>query len=235
MIIESFITCPVCFMSPKDRSLESLLEDYLKQTLAQQKKANKHAKKRNTLAKRELTQTALNYEQAERLYLLEKSKLQPSFKLSVTEFLLCEPSSMNDPEQSAEAHFLSQHSVCTDERVLRFSVNMKAGGNYLRPHLVIQRDDITAEDDLALPLHDLLYFLPHHQLSSNEHLETFVVYFIYADQTTLPVLHKYQVTQSPDDDLRRWNAVHVDTVYAMSHHKHIEFAKAQDCAALFKN
>ena len=200
-----------------------------------QEKHVKHLKKQNRLARSQIEQDSLRFEQAERLYLLEKSKLQPSFKLTVTEFLLCEADFMNDPEQAGEAKFLKDLGIEIDERVLRFQVNLEEKGQYLRPRLVIDRDDIKNDYDLAFSMHDRLYFLPFSRLSDNSNQSTFDAYWVYQDQTTLPVIHKYSITQQKESSLMRWNAFHEDTVFGLTKQKSKSFNSSEACKLLFDN
>ena len=201
-----------------------------------QKKHIKHLKQKNRLARSKIEQDSLRFEQTERLYLLEKSKLQPSFKLSVTEFLLCEADFMNDPEQAGEAKFLKDLGIEIDERVLRFQVNLEEKGQYLRPHLVIDRDDIENDHDLhdlAFSMHDRLYFLPFSRLSDNSNKSAFDAYWVYQDQTTLPVIQKYSIAQQKESSLMRWNAVHEDTIFGLTKQKSKSFNSSETCKVLF--
>lgn len=225
-----------------------------------QRKHTMHLKLQNRLARAQIDQDNLRFEQTERLYLLEKSKLQPSFKLNVTEFLLCEADFMNDPEQAGEAKFLKDSGINIDERVIRFQVNLEEKGQYLRPRLIIDRDNIESENtvrestvnegsnkhyaednnsssehDLAISMHDRLYFLPFNQLSKNSQHSAFDVYWVYQDQTSLPVIHKYLITQQKDSSLMRWNAVHVDTVFGLTKQMSESFNSAEGCKLLFSN
>lgn len=200
-----------------------------------QKKHLKHLKTRNHLAKAQINQDSLKFEQTERLYLLEKSKLQPKFKLNVTEFLLCEADFMNDPEQAGEAKFLADRGIEVDERILRFQVNLEHKGQYLRPRLIISRDNIDSDDDLAFSMHDRLYFLPFSELSNSAQHSAFDAYWVYQDQTTLPVIQKHRITQQKDSSLMRWNAVHEDTVFALSKRPSRSFTSSESCRQLFQN
>jgi len=167
---------------------------------------------------------------------------------------------MNDPEQAGEAKFLKDLGVKIDERVLRFQVNLEQKGQYLRPRLIIDPDIIESDiiesegavtesvvnegagkhntesnHDLAVSMHDRLYFLPFKQLSENTQHNAFHVYWVYQDQTTLPVIQKYSITQQKNSSLMRWNAVHEDTVFALSKQKPESFNSAEKCKLLFEN
>ena len=147
-------------MADKHKTSETQLVGKIDDLVKHQKKRNKLAKRQNQIAEAQLAQSQYTFEQTERLYLLEKSKLQPKFSLQVTEFLLCEPDYMNDPEQAGEAKFLTDHDIAVDERVVRFQINVIEKGQHLRPRLVVTRTGVNKEDDLAMALTGKLYFLP---------------------------------------------------------------------------
>jgi len=208
------------------------VSDNLKQILSALKKHNKYARKRNWLAKHQHQQSILNYEQAERQYLIEKSSMQPTFRLTVTEFLMCEPNFMNDPEQAGEAQYLSDLGVSVDERVLRIKVHVKGDAEYMRPSIVIEKSD-KGLDERAHSMTELIYFVPVASINISNDLKSSSAYLVYRDKTTLPVIHKYRLMQQQDSALRRWDAVHLDTVYASSHKDLPMLNSSKGCAALF--
>lgn len=206
---------------------------YFDELLLVAKQSNKHARKRNRLAKRQHEQLVLNYEQAERQYLIEKSRMQPKFRLSVTEFLMCEPDFMNDPEQASEAKYLADFGVGVDARVLRIKVDVKGDMEYMRPSIIIEKSKNNDADERAYAMTELIYFVPvaSIELSGSDNSST--AYLVYRDKTTLPVVHKYRLTQQLDSALRRWEAVHLDTVYATSHKNLSTLNSSMGCAELF--
>jgi len=221
-------------MTHDKQSEKNQLADKIEELIAAQKKRNKLAKKQNKLAAAELKQKQYTFEQTERLYLIEKSKLQPKFKLNVTEFLLCEPDYMNDPEQAGEAKFLTDLGFDIDERILRFQLNLVEKEPYLRPRLIVSQTNNKADgEDFAFSLTDKLYFLPFSLLSMNAEETAFDAYFVYQDQTTLPVIQRYRVSQRPGSSLMRWNATHEDTVFAVNKESLTSLNSAEGCAKLF--
>lgn len=197
------------------------------------KESNKQARKRNRLAKRQYKQSVLNYEQVERQYLIEKSRLQPTFKLSVTEFLTCEPDFVNDPEQAGEAKYLADSGIGVDERVLRIKLQVKNDAEYMQPSIVIQKTESNVSDERTLAMSDLLYFVPVDSVLVSSDKSGMELFLVYRDKTTLPVIHKYQLVQRYDSALLRWDVSHLDTVYVSSHKKLQSFNSASGCAALF--
>ncbi len=185
------------------------------------------------MLKKQYAQSLLAYEQTERLYLLEKSKLQPSFTLSVTEFLLCEPDFMNDPEQASEAQFLTGQGIKSEERVVRFRFSVKGGADYLRPSLVLGLKDEQKFDDCAFAMNELLYFAPVDRLKFVKDSDSFVVYFVYRDKTSLPIVLKYRISKREGSSLLRWETDHLDTIYGMTHHRLSLLKKFTGCEALF--
>lgn len=210
------------------------LNSRLKDALSIAEKSNKHARKRNRLAKREYQQSVLNYEQAERQYLLEKSSIQPSFRLSVTEFLTCEPDFVNDPEQASEAKYLSDLGMGVDERVLRVRVRVAGEADYMRPTIVMETLAEGEADERAHSMTELLYFMPVAHLDTTTTAGS-MVYLVYRDKTTLPVIHKFLLKQQHGSALSRWDTVHLDTAYAMSHKSQSRFNRSSACAALFSD
>ncbi|GAA6138119.1 hypothetical protein NBRC116583_18660 [Arenicella sp. 4NH20-0111] len=186
------------------------------------------------MLKKQYAQSLLAYEQTERLYLLEKSKLQPSFTLSVTEFLLCEPDFMNDPEQATEAQFVLQCGLEIDERILRFTLNVSGGAEYLKPSFVVAQTETSKLDDRAFAMSETLYFLPVRSVSLPRMPDSFLAYFVYRDRTTMPVILKYHICREESSQLLRWEAHHQDTVFAMSHVNISALSNADDCAKLFQ-
>ena len=87
-------------------------------------------------------------------------------------------------------------------------------------------------DELALSMTEHLYFVPFASMSLAEN-NISTVYLIYRDKTTLPVLHKFQLSQQADSDLRRWEAVHLDTVFASSHKGLLALNTFEGCQRLF--
>jgi len=214
--------------------LESLTE-HLKEAVSVAKKSNKHARKRNRLVKLQHRQAALNYEQAERQYLIEKSRMQPKFRLTATEFLLCEPDFLNDPELASEAKFLSGYSVAVDERVLRVKIHVSGGAEYMRPSVVFTKSSERVCDELAYSMTELICFIPVTNIGTSDNANSSLVYLVYQDKTTLPVILKYQLVPNHDSALPRWDVVHLDTVYATSHKGISTFSHSQGCAALFSD
>ena len=205
----------------------------IEELIAAQKRRNKLAKKQNKLAAAELKHKQYTFEQTERLYLIEKSRLQPKFKLNVTEFLLCEPDYMNDPEQAGEAKFLTDLGFDIDERILRFQISLVEKENYLRPRLIVGQTNNKTDDDYAFSLTDKLYFLPFDLLSMTPRKTAFDCFFVYQDQTTLPVVQRYRASQRPGSSLMRWNASHEDTVFSFSKDSLASLSSAVGCASLF--
>ena len=209
-------------------------KDSLAEALVVFEENNKHARKRNRIAKRQLHQAQLNYEQVERQYLIEKSHLQPTFKLSVTEFLTCEPDFLNDPEQATEAKFLSGVGISIDERVLRINLEVKGDAVYMQPSIVIGKTQLS-DDEQAFDMTDKLYFVAVDQVNVDQQAGTLDVYLVYRDKTTLPVIHKYKLVKRPDSTLLRWDAMHLDTVYVSSHKKVSRLKNAAGCADYFSD
>ena len=119
--------------------MNQLNSDQTQQALLLLSKSNRLNKKRNLLIKKQIHQSELDYQQAERLYLIEKSKLQPSFKLLATEFLLNEPDFVNDPEHAMEANFLVENGFKVDQRVLRFKLTISGDNPFMRLSLVTRK------------------------------------------------------------------------------------------------
>ena len=227
-------------MTNKSDKKQSDLASEMSKLVAEQRKQSKHFQEQNRLAQEQIEQSQLKIEQTERLYLLEKSKLQPKFKLSVTEFLLCEPDFMADPEQASEAKFLTDLGASINARVLRFQISVLEKGQYLRPRLVISRDEKANDkglngEDLAFSMSERLYFLPFDLLSNKNDLNAFSMFWIYHDQTTLPVIQKYIVNRQQNSKLKRWNVAHEDTVFALAKHSSESLSVAADCNKLFEN
>lgn len=197
-------------------------------------RSNKLSKRRNKLAQKQYHQSLVDYEQAERLYLIEKSKLQPSFRIEVTEFLLCEPDFMNDPEQAGEAKFLSLHGVDLETRVLRIQLHVRGEKSYMRPSIVTDlKNVVEGSDERLISMSESLYFLPVQDLAFTEKLGTSKFFLVYRDKTTLPVIHRYRLTQQPDSDLRRWSVEHLDSVFAKSNERFSNFHSSELCANIF--
>ncbi len=213
--------------------LIELLNNSVTRAINIAKQSNKQARKRNRIAKRQLRQSILNYEQLERQYLIEKSALQPTFKLFVTEFLMFEPDFLNDPEVASEAVYLANLGVEIEQRVLRFRLRVKGDAEYRRPSLVIQRLGQVGDDETTYSMNELLYFIPLADIGTDDNVDSFLAYFVYRDKTTLPVVHKYQIAQRQDSTLRRWEVTHLDTAYAGSHKNISALKTSTGCEALF--
>lgn len=194
--------------------------------------SNKHARKKNRIAKRQLRQSVLNCEQVERQYLIEKSHLQPRFKLSATEFLTCEPDFLNDPEQATEAKFLCDVGISIDERVLRINLDVKGDAIYMQPSIVIGKAK-PVDDEQAFDMTGKLYFVSVDQVSVDQSTGVLDVYLVYRDKTTLPVIHKYQLVKRSGSTLLRWDAMHMDTIYVTSHKNLSNLKSAAGCAGFF--
>lgn len=221
----------------------SALASEIKTLAAGIKKSNKIAAKHYRLAKHQYQQSALNYELAERQYLIEKSALQPRFRLSVSEFLTCEPDFVNDPEQASEAKFLSEFGVANDQRALRIKVHVKGDAPYMRPQIVIKKlpdrgserlDNQALGNDRIYKMTESTYFIDVASMDLTATANSTVAYFVYRDRTTLPVLHKYRLRQRQDSALLRWDAIHLDTLYANSNQDLQGLHTAEGCAALFE-
>jgi len=215
--------------------IRELLARYADATLSALKERNKQARKRNRLGKRQHQQAVLNYEQAERQYLIEKAHLHPSFRLSATEMLSSEPDFVNDPEQAAEAKFLADKGVKVDQRVIRLKLHLKGQAEYLRPSLVIRASEKNTDDERILSMTDLLYFVELNNVDLSGEPHSFLAFFVYRDKTTLPVVHKLQLTQQSESTLLRWEVGHLDTAYAKSHKVIKNLNNADGCAALFSD
>lgn len=213
------------------------LRHYFDKALSVAEKNNLLAEERNRLVERQYQQSVLNYEQAERQYLIEKSRMQPTFRLVISEFLMCEPDFMNDPEQASQAKYLNGFGVAIDERVLRIKVNVKGDAEYMRPSLVVSKTDSAGHttDDRAYAMTDLIYFIEVGSLELSKSDSSAFAYLVYRDKTTLPVIHKYRLRQQEDVALRRWDAMHVDTVYATSLKSLSTLNTANGCARLFSD
>ena len=211
------------------------LKDSLDEVLLVLKEANSYADKRNRLAKKKHKQSVLNYEQIERQYLIEKSHIQPVFRLSVTEFLTCEPDFVNDPEQGAEAKYLDDLGVKFDERVMRIKVDVKGDEVYTQPSIVIKKTKKQQVDDRAFSMTKLRYFVTINEISFDQSIDVINVYLVYRDKTTLPVIHKYQLVKRSESTLLRWDALLVDTAYVSSHKKIPSLKTSDGCANFFRN
>jgi len=206
------------------------LSDDVVETL---KESNKQARKRNRLAKLQYQQSILDYEQAERKYLIEKSYLQPTFRVSATEFLLCEPDYMNDPEQAGEAKYLTDLGYDIDERVLRLELRVDNEVQYMRPNMVLPRVKSGLNNESMNAMTEHVYFVrvDNLKLSDSSYVDA---YLVYRDKTTLPVIHKYRLTQRQGSALRRWDVVHRDTVYSTARNKQSNLNQSTVCERLFQ-
>jgi hypothetical protein len=224
-------------MSNNDRKAtsEELLALYLGKATRALKKNNKHARKRNRLSKLQYQQSILNYEQLERQYLIEKAHLQPIFRLSVTELLVSGSDTLNDPELASEAKYLSDLGCEIDDRVLRFRVNVEGDAVYRRPSIVIARSDKHNGDERVNSMSELRYFAPLDSLDIDLATQSFEIYFLYRDKTTLPVIHKYRVKQQQASTLSRWDTTYLDTVFADTNQKMSSLNTSLECESLFSD
>ncbi|MBL4674277.1 MAG: hypothetical protein JKX81_18600 [Arenicella sp.] len=209
-----------------------LLSSDIVQAMELIKESNQHARKRNKLVKRQYRQSVLDYEQAERQYLIEKSSLQPKFRLSVTEFLTCKPDFVNDPEQASEAKYLSGQGVGLEQRVLRLKLDTKGDAHYMRPSIVIS-DANKSADQRAYSMTDLIYFAEVANVDAADGDGSITVFLVYRDKTTLPVIHKYRLTPNHDLTLPRWDTVQLDTIYVGSHKDSPSLNSSTACAQFF--
>ncbi len=213
--------------------------DYIEKALLLAKKNNKYARKRNRLAKKQQRQSELNYHQSERLYLLEKSKMQPRFRLTASEFLLNKPDFVNNPEQASEAKFLVENGFNIEQRVVRFKLEVKQEAPFMRPAMVVAAKAGNAQDnERILTMTSRIFFaaLDSIELESTENTAAehrFNLYLVYYDQTTLPVALKFKVTQQHDSRLLRWEVEHVDTAFALSRHEKNALNMSKACEQLF--
>lgn len=213
--------------------------DYIEQALLLAKKNNKHARKRNRLAKKQQRQAELNYQQSERLYLLEKSKMQPRFRVTAGEFLLNKPDFVNDPEQAGEAEFLVDNGFSIEQRVVRLKLEVKHEAPFMRPSMVVaNRAGKGQDDERILSMTPRIFFtaldsIALESAASNATEHRFNLYLLYYDQTTLPVAHKFKVTQQHDSRLLRWEVEHIDSAFALSRHQENALSMAKNCERLF--
>lgn len=217
----------------EDSPKKGLLTRFYQEALSILRQSNKHARKRNRLAKLQYQQSLLNYEQVERQYLIEKSKLQPTFRLTVTEFLKSEPETLNDPVLAAEAKYLSEFGVRVDDRVLRFRVSVTGDAEYRRPSLVIAKSKKKTADERSYSLSNILYFAPVKNINIDSKSQSFEAYFVYRDSTTLPVIHKFRIKQQQGSTLSRWDVTHLDTVYVSSNKNRSSLDSSYGCEQLF--
>jgi len=216
--------------------MNQLSNDYIEQALELAKKSNKQAKKRHRLAKQQQRQAELNYQQSERLYLLEKSKMQPKFRVTAGEFLLTEPAFVNDPEQASEAKFLVDNGFNLEQRVVRIKLEVKQEAPFMRPSMLAAAID--ESDDELLSMTSRVFFVALDSIefgsaASQTSEQNFDLYLVYRDQTTLPVVLKFKVTQQHDVRLLRWGVEHVDTAFAVSRHTQSPLTSARVCEGLF--
>ena len=224
----------------------SLLENQqIEQAFALIRKKNKYAKQQNRLLKKQVVQSKLDHQQAERLYLLEKSKIQPTFKLSVSEFLLSRPDFVNDPEHAMEADFLVKSGYSVDQRILRFKLSDNGKGQFLRPALLVNSasQNISEKDkygDRLLSMTPQIFFASIDSLAfkvdeNNIDEHDFNAYLIYRDQTTLPVVLKFRISQLLKSKLMRWEVEHVDTVFVGARNQLKKLRTGVSCEQLFEN
>lgn len=210
-----------------------LIAKSLKELLVTQKEANKISKQQKRIDKKQYQQSLLDFEQSERQYLIEKSNLQPIFRVSATEVLVCEPDFVNDPEQASEASFLLAKKVKVEQRVLRLRVETKGHAEYMHPSMVYSIGSEQKSDGLAYAFSEHTYFVPIQELNSRNSVSSIVIYFVYKDRTTLPVIHKYLLTKDMSSALQRWSVTQVNTVYANTAAMQSVFETANACEVLF--
>lgn len=210
-----------------------LIAESLNGLLVAQKKANKISKKQKRIDEKQYRQSLLDFEQSERQYLIEKSNLQPTFRLSATEVLVCEPDFVNDPEQASEASFLLKKDVLVDQRVLRLQLGVKGHADYMHPSLVYSIASEENPNGLAYAFSEHTYFVPIKELGNSNKVNSLTIYFIYKDKTTLPVIHKYHLNKDMTSSLQRWSVSQVNTVYATTADMQSVFVTAHACEALF--
>jgi len=231
--------------------MNQLNSDQTQQALLLLSKSNRLNKKRNLLIKKQIHQSELDYQQAERLYLIEKSKLQPSFKLLATEFLLNEPDFVNDPEHAMEANFLVENGFKVDQRVLRFKLSISGDNPFMRLSLVTRKlkhsgidnkehriADESFTNDCLLSFGQGIFFIAVNSVDFDVNSEisvsqSFELYLVYQDQTTLPVVLKYCLNQQVDSTLLRWEVDHVDTVFVSSRAEFKHLDSSFRCDQLF--
>ncbi len=206
-----------------------------KRALKELKKTNKHAAKHNRLIKQQIRQAALEYELTERQYLIDKSALQPKFRLTVTEFLTCEPDFVNDPEQASEAKFLADRGVRQDQRALKIRLESEGGAPYMHPNILFKQKGQSNHDDRIYAMNEKTFFIDIASLDLTESTTSTMAYLVYRDRTTLPVLHQYQLTQRQGSALLRWDVQHLDTVYATNKDNTKTLNTHSGCAELFSD
>lgn len=209
------------------------ISENLKELGILQKKGNKIAKQLNLIKKKQHQQSLLDFEQSERQYLIEKSKLQPSFRLSVSETLACEPDFVNDPEQASESSFLKDMGVECDDRVLRLRLDVKGNAEYMHPSVVFSDPECSEFSGLAHAMNERVYFISLGDTSAKNNIQHLIVYFVYRDQTALPVLYKYKLKKEPNSALQRWHVSKIDKVYAKTHNALVVLETAKECEQLF--
>lgn len=211
----------------------TLLHEELRAVAGAQMVANHVARKANRMAKKQYQLSLLEYEQRERQYLIEKSALQPTFKVSATEVLVCEPDFVNDPEQASEASFVLANDVGIDHRVLRIRIDAKGDAEYRRPCLFYSINPEQQSNGLAYAFSTNTYFVALEGHNNDVHINSVVIYFVYKDKTTLPVIHQYVLTKDDVSALQRWQVSHQDTVYTTTHSLSLVFDSVSVCESLF--
>lgn len=221
-------------MSKENTQIESSVAESIAESLnvikGLQVQSNTLIEHKNQLAEKQYQQSLLNYEQRERQYLIEKSKLQPTFKVSASEVLMCEPDFVNDPEQASEASFLMSQGVGVDQRVLKLRVDANGLAEYMRPSVVYSTE---TDSGLAFVFSEHCYFIT---LSDSDALEKFTaltMYFVYRDKTTLPVIHKYGLHKDQESTLQRWSVAQLDTVFTTTEVKGIALDSSEACESFF--
>jgi hypothetical protein len=80
---------------------------------------------------------------------------------------------------------------------------------------------------------EYVYFVSLGEAEANTNVENLIVYFVYRDQTTLPVLHKYKLIKEFDSALQRWQVLQIDTVYAKTSTSLMSLETVVECEQLF--
>jgi hypothetical protein len=217
----------------KTETTLELIVEHLNELKTLQHKSNGLSQKLNLIKKKQHQQSLLDFEQSERQYLIEKSKLQPSFRLSVSETLSCEPDFVNDPEQASESSFLKAKGVEYDSRVLRLRLDVKGGTEYMHPSIVFLDPEFLEFSGLAHAMSEHVYFISLGDAGAKNNIEHLIVYFVYRDQTALPVVHKYKLKKESSSALQRWHVSKIDKVYAKTHNALMTLETAQECEQLF--
>jgi len=110
----------------------------------------------------------------------------------------------------------------------------------MRPMFVAQNSQRDANNlgDSLLSMTAQVYFASVESIISDMHdngsgCHEFNVYLIYRDQTTLPVVLSFKISQQLDSKLLRWEVEHVDTVFVGSRSQLKRLSNAAVCKQLF--